>query len=503
MKKEFIGYYDPTEEEIKNAWNNSIFAFDANTLLNLYRYTSETRKDFLDILKILKNRLFLPYQAALEYHRNRKSVIFSNQNAYTELCEILKKNFDIDILEKVSKFKRHPSIIIQNIKNIQTDFINKLNVEIEKQKIKHPDFKSKDEILEDLTKLFENSLGRKFSNEELLNIYKSGKDRYAEKIPPGYMDAIPKKDKGENYIYGDLIIWKELINYSIVEKKQLIFITDDSKEDWWISENGDSSKPRAELIKEFYDLTGMRIFIYKADLFLQYAKEQKFMPKLKDKSINEIKEIRISDEKTFNNYIDFFNSKDFENNNPSNFFNPLTILSPNEFNSIKVTDYANIRSPQILDPRLVHGSVGAEYLVNNAYTLQDNSSIQNPYILDPRSVKGHSAPEYLQNNAYANPSYISIQKPQILDPRSVQGPLRADGYLQNNTYDSSNFTSIQNPQIINPLSVKVTEENISSKFNNLKVNKITDTNLSQRISSTNVNDVSISKKKNQKIKKTD
>ena len=60
MKKEFIGFYDPTDEEIEQAWNDGIFAFDANTLLNLYRYTDVTRKDFTHALKSIKERLFIP-----------------------------------------------------------------------------------------------------------------------------------------------------------------------------------------------------------------------------------------------------------------------------------------------------------------------------------------------------------------------------------------------------------------------------------------------------------
>ena len=60
MKKEFIGFYDPTEKEINDAWTKGIFTFDANTLLNLYRYTELTRKDFLSALKTKKtNCLFL------------------------------------------------------------------------------------------------------------------------------------------------------------------------------------------------------------------------------------------------------------------------------------------------------------------------------------------------------------------------------------------------------------------------------------------------------------
>ena len=64
MKKKFIGYYSPDKKETDEAWSKGIFAFDANTLLNLYRYTVNTRNDFIRALKTIKDKLFLPYQAA-------------------------------------------------------------------------------------------------------------------------------------------------------------------------------------------------------------------------------------------------------------------------------------------------------------------------------------------------------------------------------------------------------------------------------------------------------
>ncbi|WP_204277464.1 PIN-like domain-containing protein, partial [Escherichia coli] len=60
---------------------------------------------------------------------------------------------------------------------------------------------------------------------------KEGEDRYAKKIPPGYKDA--KKDAGEFDKYGDLIIWKDMIGKAKADKRPILFISDDAKEDWW------------------------------------------------------------------------------------------------------------------------------------------------------------------------------------------------------------------------------------------------------------------------------
>lgn len=310
MKKKFIGFYNPTKDEIDEAWKKGIFAFDANTLLNLYRYTDKTRDDFLNALKTIKERLFLPYQAAFEYQNNRLEVIDSIENSYDELYDIFPDNFDKHLISQINKYKKHPSIVIEEINKLHNDFLKNLSNELNEQKIKHPDFRSNDAVLNELTDLFDNSVGEEFSKEDLLKIYKEGESRYSNEIPPGYKDQINKKSKGQRHIYGDLIIWKELINNAKNKKIPLIFITDDRKEDWWTIQKGKTIRPREELIKEFFDITGIRILIYNADNFLLVAKEQRLLPELKDETIEEVKDIRVNDEKEYKNLNNISENQD-------------------------------------------------------------------------------------------------------------------------------------------------------------------------------------------------
>jgi len=61
MKESFKEYYKPTEKEFKNLWDNCEFIFDANVLLNIYRYSSETTEEFLDVLKKVQDRVWIPH----------------------------------------------------------------------------------------------------------------------------------------------------------------------------------------------------------------------------------------------------------------------------------------------------------------------------------------------------------------------------------------------------------------------------------------------------------
>lgn len=47
MKNKFSEYYKLNETAVKEHWEKDIFCFDANVLLNLYRYSPSTREAFL------------------------------------------------------------------------------------------------------------------------------------------------------------------------------------------------------------------------------------------------------------------------------------------------------------------------------------------------------------------------------------------------------------------------------------------------------------------------
>jgi|SRR5262245_4337358 len=107
MRNLFPGYYRPTEEEFSVLWRECIFSFDANVLLNLYKYSQTTRESFLKILSGLRDRIWLPHQAALEYQENRLKVIFDQYERYDDIPKQLK----ILLAQLRNKYPRHPSIV--------------------------------------------------------------------------------------------------------------------------------------------------------------------------------------------------------------------------------------------------------------------------------------------------------------------------------------------------------------------------------------------------------
>src|SRR5687768_8031296 len=92
MRDLFRGYYRPKDKEFKKLWEECIFTLDANVLLHVYRFTPDTRQRFLSVLRRLRDRIWLPHQAAHEFHKNRLEVITHQDEVYKELTKLLDKH---------------------------------------------------------------------------------------------------------------------------------------------------------------------------------------------------------------------------------------------------------------------------------------------------------------------------------------------------------------------------------------------------------------------------
>jgi len=64
MRNLYPAFQSRTKEHFEKIWSNCFFAFDASALLDLYRVTPSSRKEFLGILEQLKDRLWLPHKRA-------------------------------------------------------------------------------------------------------------------------------------------------------------------------------------------------------------------------------------------------------------------------------------------------------------------------------------------------------------------------------------------------------------------------------------------------------
>lgn len=275
MKSEFRGYYRPSNKEIKKLWDSCVFSVDTNVLLDLYRISESSRNKLLAIFESVQERLWITHQAALEYQENRLEVISGQEDTFQKVSDLIWKTET----ELETIFRRgHLSIDTDTLLTKVKKTFESVTDELTKQKKDHPDLYNDDPIRDRLTPIFADHVIPPFTQEELNRIFEDGNKRYENKIPPGYLDI--KKEGaiaiGNTVIqrkFGDLIIWKQLISLAKTEKKPVIFITSDAKQDWWWETRGKKIGPRAELIAEMDCEAGMGFYMYDLNRFIDLARK--------------------------------------------------------------------------------------------------------------------------------------------------------------------------------------------------------------------------------------
>jgi hypothetical protein len=256
MKKIFHEFYRPTEAEFHKMWQDCVFVPDANVLLNLYGYSEKTRVEFLALLKRLSSRLRIPHQFGYEYQRNRAHAIMEQVKNYAKCEKVLENLYTSELLPK----NKHPFLSDKMLKEF-----NKMRQALAKSRKHHEALFSRDPYFDRISAVFAN-VGQPFPDYE--KIHEVCKKRYAVKTPPGYADV---KEKGEPGAFGDCIGWLQVLDISKSEKKPVILITDDTKEDWWQIQGDRTIGPRPELIAEFRAICAQAFYMYSSAQFLIHA----------------------------------------------------------------------------------------------------------------------------------------------------------------------------------------------------------------------------------------
>ena len=305
MRRFFPGFYRYDIPTIKSAWQNGTFVVDTNVLLNLYRLPKGATDDLIVALEAVKGRLFLPHQVALEFQRNRISVLTDQLRKFAEVRKAVSKQqatFSNELRE-LNLTRRHSVISVDSLLKQIDSAANDYLKELDERERSQAGISADDIIRDQIHELFpDNAIGPAPSDQaHLEEIYKSGKKRYEAQVPPGYEDEADKKGTfsygGLFYIekFGDLIMWEQIIAHAVSEKiKDLILVTDDSKDDWWWTTHYNGKKilgPRPELVEEMLRRAGVEVFLlYSSERFLEFAKEELGTP-LNPESLDQVRQV--------------------------------------------------------------------------------------------------------------------------------------------------------------------------------------------------------------------
>ena len=259
-----------------------LIVLDTTILLELYRKPANISLDIIKAFKEIVGRIYVPRQVYDEYLRNYHKVSGNEkskyQNVRNELSQIvihLQENITSRITEyrkhdytDISKLQDDLDEKIKDIKGVVKEFENNHKQESER----NLDFILNDKVKEFVDLLMEQgNVGMPIPFSKRLPILQEGKIRFENSIPPGYEDN--KKDGIDRY--GDLFIWKNIIEVAKERNVNILFVCNDVKEDWWEKDEKNPVELRRELLEEFKEINPLlEIHFLNMNKFFSYIAEE-------------------------------------------------------------------------------------------------------------------------------------------------------------------------------------------------------------------------------------
>lgn len=308
MKPSFCGYYPPTSDEYERLWKEATIVLDTNVLLNLYRLPTSARDEFLTVLDLLKDRLWVPHQVALEFQRNRLTVIAAERKSTEDVLssaqeivgELRKKVDALQIEKRGLGIETKP--ILEDLQHANEKLVSAIAATHAAQL----EIASSDPVRDRLDALLSAKVGPGPKNQADLDaLIKDGEDRFRDRIPPGFADA----DKGKNpneatFIhdhlkyqrkFGDLLLWKQLLEHAKANSlKSVLLITADRKDDWWWREQGKTIGAHPELVSEIHRYSAVDLFwMYSSVQFLEHANKYT-AARVSSQAVKELQQVVVS-----------------------------------------------------------------------------------------------------------------------------------------------------------------------------------------------------------------
>ncbi|WP_454862267.1 PIN-like domain-containing protein [Peribacillus frigoritolerans] len=220
--------------------SNYVIVCDTNVYLGLYRFSPDFANFALDCLRKIQAHIIFPYTVKVEYHKHNQAIFRRRQdvieNSIEDTMNLIEtqrnklKNSCATLITRhfpeADEFQDEIDKKYDELKTTLTGYFEERSVLTLIQDSWTSDVVK--ELVEEL--LNNNQIMQDFTRDEIYGICEDGENRYKKEIPPGYKDG-KKKDGIRKY--SDLILWKEVIRFAKEEQKNIIFVTDDVKPDWW------------------------------------------------------------------------------------------------------------------------------------------------------------------------------------------------------------------------------------------------------------------------------
>jgi hypothetical protein len=198
----FEGYWRRNRAAVEEIIRSHVIVLDTNVLLEMYRMDHVAREEFFNVLDAAQQRIWIPRQVALEFHRNRVSALSTYLNTTKSVANEVWEAAE-SLKAALRKFAKNRSLTGSR----KDEFLTPLQENIDKVTtgIKHnvssfdltlEMIVSDDPVLQRLAKLLDGRIGAETSATEMGNIIKEAERRAGEQIPPGYKDSKKKRRRG-------------------------------------------------------------------------------------------------------------------------------------------------------------------------------------------------------------------------------------------------------------------------------------------------------------------
>ncbi len=254
MKNAVYVHKDYRLPELKRMFKNAVIAFDTNAILGLYNYSSDVLEDIFGLLTHpdVKDRLFVPYQTAEEFYKNREKVIQKAKKLYTTKLGAITSAINA-LHQDINK----SHFLGDWIKTAQSTLQSSVEALRNTYDANPVDFDAVSEMIENI---FDDAcVGPELLDKEMYESMFENRVKY--NTPPGITDVNKQNNKS-----GDFIIWSELMAKAKSDAVDIIFITNEKKYDWW--EKSIKIRPNNKLLIEFNKKTGQRCFFFHMDAFI-------------------------------------------------------------------------------------------------------------------------------------------------------------------------------------------------------------------------------------------
>jgi hypothetical protein len=291
----FRAWFPDSTEDPRRFFTDGLVVVDANVLLGLYRIAPTARDQVLDALERVADdgRLWLPYQAGLEFVRNRRTAVIDRIDRFQRALGEVRRRFDTAVTgvvaarrlvqqlvwdserdavarEDLEKLIAEPAVR-EALKVWRGELVTRVKALQDAHDIDPDSLRESDPVLDRINVLLQGRIGQPLPYDEMPNLVQHFAEfRSPNQIPPGFEDSV---DKGTHLLAaGDYLLWEEICRKAKQDpppSRLVLLVTDDQKVDW----RGADGQPRAELVDELWARSEVLLRMEPVEGFLEGAKE--------------------------------------------------------------------------------------------------------------------------------------------------------------------------------------------------------------------------------------